>query len=461
MKNIILLITDTYRFDNLYDRAKRPVRTPNLDKFANETAVEMLNFYTGSFPTIPHRTDVTTGRLGWPHYGWQALRESSQNALPKMLSEKGYSTQLICDCPHLFNAGFNGTFHAAFQHRGQEGDKPLLHMNDDIKEVQDHSKTRSKPSFNGHTLADMHRWMNRYYQYEDEAFNYKTASTTVRWLEENNEAGPFFLWVDFFDPHEPWDPPEYLVKKYQKEYSGQPMIHPNYGKATDYSEDELVNLWAHYAAEAEMVDRSIGRILQKIEDLQLWDDSIVVVTSDHGFSIGEHNFTGKGNISENDPRRWPLYPEISHVPFLIAGEGLTGGTKRKALAQPIDILPTLTDLAGVEAEAPEKVEGRSFASVLKGEIDEFRKCTVSSPHLNWEKEMISQANTPFVTDGKWGYAPVGPESQQQLFDLEKDPLAENDIAADNPAKLAEMVELFKEYMAEFEGTEKACEFWLS
>lgn len=78
MKNIILLIMDTYRFDNLYDRAKRPVRTPNLDKFADGKAVEMLNFYTGSFPTIPHRTDVITSRIGWPHYGWQALANSRE-----------------------------------------------------------------------------------------------------------------------------------------------------------------------------------------------------------------------------------------------------------------------------------------------------------------------------------------------------------------------------------------------
>lgn len=461
MKNIILLITDTYRFDNLYDRAKRPVRTPNLDKFADEKAVEMLNFYTGSFPTIPHRTDVTTGRIGWPHYGWQELAKSSNNALPAMLSEQGYATQLICDCPHLFNTGFQFTFQAAFQHRGQEGDKPLLHLNDEIPVVQDHTKTRLRPDFHGKTLADMHRWINRYYQYESESFNYKTASTTVRWLEENNEANPFFLWVDFFDPHEPWDPPEYLVKHYQKEYSGQPMIHPNYGRSSDYTDEELINLWAHYAAEAEMVDRGLGRILQKIDDLQLWDDSVVIVTSDHGFAIGEHGCTGKGNISDNDQRRWPLYPEISHVPFLIASEGLPGGIKKKAVAQPMDIMPTVAELAGVALEAPEKIEGKSFASVLKDGVDEHRKCAVSSPHLDWKAEIFPQANTPFVTDGKWAFVPVSPDSQKQLFDLEQDPLAENDIAGDNSAKLAEMEELFKEYMAEFEGTEKACEFWLS
>jgi len=70
--NIVLLLSDTFRYDNLFDRAQMPVRTPNLDAFA-ERAVSLSHMYTASFPTIPQRTDMTTGRYGWPRYGWQAL----------------------------------------------------------------------------------------------------------------------------------------------------------------------------------------------------------------------------------------------------------------------------------------------------------------------------------------------------------------------------------------------------
>ena len=142
MKNIILLISDTYRYDNLFDRAERPVRTPELDRFATTRATEVTGFYTGSFPTIPHRTDLTTGTLGWPHYGWQALAKSGPNHLPALLGKQGYKTQLICDCPHLFGAGFNSGFHAAVQTRGQEGDVHWLHLNDPIQTVMPHEKTR-------------------------------------------------------------------------------------------------------------------------------------------------------------------------------------------------------------------------------------------------------------------------------------------------------------------------------
>ena len=125
MKNIILIITDTFRYDNLKDRGKYTVRTPNLDNFSKE-ATRIENFITGSFPTIPHRTDVQTGRVGWPFYPWTNINGTSPNRFSKILAENGYATQLICDCPHLFNAGFQKDFNAAYQHRGQEGDIEVL-----------------------------------------------------------------------------------------------------------------------------------------------------------------------------------------------------------------------------------------------------------------------------------------------------------------------------------------------
>ena len=462
MKNIILLITDTYRYDNLFDRAQRPVRTPQLDAFAKNRATEVQRFITGSFPTIPHRTDVTTGRLGWPWYGWQPLVNSSQNAWPRMLREQGYATQLLCDCPHLFNAGFQQTFMAAFQTRGQEGDCALLHLNDPVEVVMPHEKTRMGAPLQprAKSLADMHRWANRYYRCEEETFCYRTATRSVRWLEENNEAGPFFLWVDFFDPHEPWDPPEYLVKRYQDAYDGTPMIHPNYGRSSDLTEDELVNLWAHYAAEAELVDRSLGRILQKIDDLQLWEDSIVVVTSDHGFSIGEHERTGKTNINKGDDRRWPIYPEVSHVPFLIAGGDVPAGQVREAIGQPIDILPTVNELAGVTVQPPEPLHGKSIAGVIRGTAETHRAAAVTAGRLDWSADGVPAcAATPFVTTDTWGYTPVGPDGSKQLFDLQSDPLAQTNLAADHPDEVERMETLLLEHLADVEAPEEVIAFW--
>lgn len=462
MKNIILIITDTFRYDNLGDRAARPVRTPELDRFAAERATAVEGFYTGSFPTIPHRTDVATGVLGWPHYGWQPIDLSSRNQMAELLRRAGYVSQLICDCPHLFNSRFQHAFDAAFQHRGQEADRPLLRLNDPIREVVARDKTRLHPAFRGHTLVDIHRWVNRYPECEDQTFPAKTGSTTLRWLEENWAAGPFFLWVDFFDPHEPWDAPEYLVRRYDPDYDGPPMLHPNYGPAQAYTEAELHNLWAHYAAESELVDRWIGRVLQKVDDLQLWDDTIVAVTSDHGMSIGEHARTGKSNINDDDRRYWPLYPEIGHVPFLLAGGTVPRGQSLPMFAQPVDILPTLCELAGAAVDPPEPLQGQSFAGAVLGGTARHRDYAISGCHLRPATGAPPRcASTPFVTTERWGYAPVGAYGSPELYDLLADPLAEVNIAADHPQVCAELHALLLDDLAAHKASEAVMELWRS
>jgi len=464
MRNIVLIITDTFRYDNLCGRcAAMPVRTPELSRFIAEGATEVHGFYTGSFPTIPHRTDIATGRLGWPNFGWQALLDHThQNHIAALLGAKGYATQLICDCPHLFNARFQHGFDAAFQHRGQEGDKPLLHLNDPIREAMPQAKTRLRPLFRGHPLVDMHRWTNREWRYEAQTFPAQTGSTAVRWLEENHAAGPFFLWVDFFDPHEPWDPPEYLVRRYDPDYSGPPMLHPNYGRSDDYTPAELKNLRAHYAAESELVDRWIGRVLQKMDDLGLWANTVVVVTSDHGMSLGEHGRTGKTNINERDTRCWPTYPEIGHVPFLVAAPDVPKGGRLDLFGQPMDFLPTVCDLAAVEVTPREPFHGRSFASALRAGSGGHREYVVTGCHLKPQpgaKTPRNKATTPFLITREWGYAPVGAEGLPELYDLRKDPQAETNVAPQRPAELRELHKLFLAHLREHQAPADVLALW--
>jgi arylsulfatase A-like enzyme len=152
--NIILIISDTFRYDNLFERAPMPARTPELDRFAAR-AVSLSRMFVSSFPTIPHRTDLTTGRYGWPWYPWQDRRQSSSNHAPELLAQAGYVSQLICDCPHLFRTGFNFGFDGADVIRGQEGDTFFLRMNHPIESVMPPQKTRAGQHFQGHNLPDL------------------------------------------------------------------------------------------------------------------------------------------------------------------------------------------------------------------------------------------------------------------------------------------------------------------
>jgi len=453
--NVVLLVTDTYRYDNLYPVPGLPmaVRAPNLARFAGQAA-SMSRFYTGSFPTIPQRTDLATGRLGWPWFGWRGLPEPwKDNRLARILREAGYGTQLICDCPHLFRANFHHAFHGALQLRGQEGDVYLTRYNYPIERAMPREKTRVDSWVgDGPTLADTHRWQHRFWRLERDTFPPRTAETAVEWLEENYKADRFFLWVDFFDPHEPWDPPEYMVRRYDPGYTGTPMIHPNYGPSSDYTEAELRNLRAHYCAEAELVDRWIGRVLEKIDDLGLWGNSIVIVTTDHGISIGEHARCGKSNIHRSDPRHWPMYPEIAHIPFLIAAPGIGRGITLDCFAQPVDILPTVLELAGLRADTDRPLHGRSFAAALRGERGGAgRDCAVTGSYM-WTSDgsIHPRACTPVLYTDKWAYVPVGAGGCAELYDLVSDPLGERNLAPGEEALVRELHSRFLGWLREHE-----------
>jgi len=458
--NVILLISDTFRYDNLFDWAtEMPVNTPCLDKFS-ERAVSCSRMFMSSFPTIPHRTDVTTGRYGWPWYGWQDRLKSSRNHIPIMLGQKGYVSQLITDCPHLYNNNFHNGFTAGVAVRGQENDLFMLKMNHPIKEVMPREKTRFGEHLEGHPLVDLHCWMNRAWsldEREDLRFPPRTAAKTVEFLEQNYKYESFFLWVDFFDPHEPWDPPEYLVKKYDPDYTGTPMLHPNYGHASDYTPEELKNLRAHYCADAELVDRWVGRVFQKLDDLALWDNTIVIFTADHGTCLGEHDRTGKSNINQNDDRPWPLYPEIAHQPFLIAAPGLEGGKTVDTLVTPADIIPTVIDLAGLDIEPPEPFHGKSFAPQLRGEsTDEVNDCAITASVISFKSGAGNplKMTVPVVYADRWAFAPIGSDEQPELYDLDADPLAANNVADANPAVVKEMREKALKWLRRVDAPEK-------
>ena len=113
---------------------------------------------------------------------------------------------MICDCPHLFNARFQHGFDAVYQHRDQEGDKPLLRLNDPTETIVPLDTTHVRPMFRDHPLVDVHRWTNRNPRYEGECFPAQKASTAIRWLQENDGVQPFFLWIDFFDVVVPQQP---------------------------------------------------------------------------------------------------------------------------------------------------------------------------------------------------------------------------------------------------------------
>ena len=401
--NFIIIVSDTLRRDHLGLYGNDRIRTPYLDRFA-ERCIVFDRAYTGSFPTIPHRTDVMTGRYSFTYTDWAPLQRDI-TVLSQALGAAGYLTYMIVDTPHMIRDGFH--FDRGFSGwqwiRGQEGDRYLtapaeLEMPCSPEKLRETTRTVSQYLRNTSLR-----------QHEEDYFAPMTMRTAEHWLERNYKQQPFFLYVDTFDPHEPWDPPQYYTDMYDPGYEGEQVTYPIYGPATYLTEAELKHMRALYAGEVTMVDRAVGRLLQKVEDLGLLDDTCVIFTTDHGFCHGEHELMGKSIIREGFSAHVPMWEEIARIPLLVRvpacregasdpsarpatsprsplplGEGgvrvrapgLAQGQRSEAIVQPADITATIYDLAGVEP--PASVQGRSFLPIVRGKAKKLRDFAVSS-----------------------------------------------------------------------------------
>jgi arylsulfatase A-like enzyme len=165
---------------------------------------------------------------------------------------------------------------------------------------------------------------------------------------------------------------------------------------------------ALYAGEVTLVDRWVGRLLAKIEDLGLFDNTAIIFTTDHGFYHGEHNLTGKSIILEekNYHGLAPLYEEVAHIPLIVRLPDAKKGWRCNAFVQPPDIMPTILDLVG--AEDPGTMHGRSYLPVLKGEMSSIRDFTVTSSAIIYGP-VAGQRIT--VTNGEWSLIYAGNQEE--------------------------------------------------
>jgi arylsulfatase A-like enzyme len=322
--NLIVLVADSFRADNLAAYGSTWVDTPNLNQFAKESIV-FDSFYPEGMPTIPIRRQLYTGRRIFPTHlyfqqdsvklpGWHELFVEDVT-LSETLLAAGYQTALIADLPHLFKPGRN--FHRGFTYfdwiRGQEidfyaqaprqlADFSALFPEDYLKLVA--SSLGGNPElvqgFLNQYSANRKRWTKRASSIVE-----TTATSAIDWLKENHDQGPFYLQVEVFDPHEPWDPPKEFLNKYLKEPTAHSWPEPPYTDVV-VPEEGVKRLRANYAGEATHVDHWIGQVLNTIKGLGLYDNSVIVFLSDHGTLLNEQGQWAKG------PKR--LRKQVTHVP---------------------------------------------------------------------------------------------------------------------------------------------------
>jgi arylsulfatase A-like enzyme len=425
--NIVLIISDTFRRDRAGCYGNAMVRTPHLDRLA-EKSVILDRAYCTSFPTVPMRADVVTGKFTFNYLGWAPL-QANEVVLPQVLANAGYRTMGIADTPFLVRRGFgyDRGFHDFRWVRGQGGDRA------DTNYERRYEEDYCAPM----TLAHAERWIERHYK-------------------EN-----FFLYVDTWDPHEPWDPPAHYVELYKPDWDGE-IVRPPYWYWEDagLTQEQVDTANACYNGEVTMVDRAVGRLVDRIESMGLMDKTAIFFTADHGFCLGEHGIVGKTVMKRGVFRGSPLYEEIAGIPFLAHVPGVEPRRTNAIIAVP-DFMPTFLELAGVEI--PETVQGKSFLPVIRGETDTHRDFTVTTPQLQNPGEVTRAVDdtarkvelhlTATLTTDEWTMLYAWEGAKAELYNRESDPKQEKNVIEENPSVAQDLHRRYYELLKEI-GTEE-------
>jgi arylsulfatase A-like enzyme len=175
-------------------------------------------------------------------------------------------------------------------------------------------------------------------------------------LDTNRRADDWFLQIETFDPHEPFFAPERFKDKFPTDYRGPILDWPRYERVTE-PQAEIDELRANYFALLSLCDDLLGRFLDYFDANDMWKDTALILTTDHGFLLGEHDWWAKN--------RMPIYEEIAHIPLFVyhPDHADKGGQRRQSLTQTIDLMPTFCEMFG--AEPPAEVQGKSLMPTLE------------------------------------------------------------------------------------------------
>lgn len=402
-------------------------------------------------PTVPTRTVWWTGRYQSPFRGWQPL-ELTDYILPEILWDRGFASALITDTYHLHKPVFN--FGRGFDEvvfiRGQEYDPWLVDQSIAV-DLDVHHKLRGDES---DTL-----WRPRFEQYlrntsvrktEQDYCAARVTAAAIAWLQKAtlHQKDQLFLWVDYFDPHEPWDPPPAYATRYRDPgYRGIDLWDPVPGDVAGYlTPEELYQVKANYAGEVTFVDACVGRLLEAIRTLGLYDTTLLMWVSDHGEPFGEHGIVRKA-------RPWN-YEELVHIPWVIRlPGGERAGTVIDAIVQPTDLLPTVLDLLGVETplslpyRAPQRgsvifpqdvtldrrqieLTGKSLLPLIRGAVPAVRDFALVG-HYNQQWAIYTH---------RWAYLYTLDEQRRppELYDRRADLAQQHNVLAAYPAEARDL-----------------------
>ncbi len=423
--NVVVVIVDSLRKDHVGAYGNDWIETPSLDALAKES-LRFTRAYPESIPSIPARRGIHTGIRSFPFRDWEKWYEDDvglrgwqpiprdQTTLAEILADEGYQNLFVTDTLHQFRPFYD--MHRGFDifHfiRGQERDRFRPRTSAASAKVEEGVLIGGPSAAHAEDIMRQYFANTSGWEREEDYFAPQVFLKGMEFLEAARGDQPFFLVVDSYDPHEPWDPPGEYVSLYDDSYEGPEPIVPNYSDAGWIGERELERMRALYAAEVTMTDRWLGNFLDKMHSSGLAENTLLIVLSDHGVALGEHDATGKPF--------WALWPEVTDIPYFIRHpEGKGAGQTSDFFASTHDVAPTVLGYLGLEP--PQPMDGQNLMVLLNGEDPAPREhFTLGYDEYVWTRDdryvMVSRS------DG----------SEARLYDLTADAQMNTDVAGSNP-----------------------------
>lgn len=395
--NFLLLLTDDQRADTVASRGNPRINTPNMDRLAEQGFNFLANYNLGSnvgAVCAPSRAMLNSGRS----YFRLETDLSGVRTLPEVLLDEGYVT---------FATGKWHNGESSWLRSFQKGRSIFFGG------MSDHTRVPVVDLDSAGQLVNRRTGE----RYSSELF----AEAAMKFLREYDADAPFFAYVAFTAPHDPRQPPRQFVDPYYRSLPPLPENfmgqHPlNLGSILTIrdevlagwprNEEAIRNQLAEYYGMITHLDEQVGRILQQLEESGYAENTVVILTSDHGLALGSHGLLGKQNVYEHSQKS----------PLIIRGPGVPAD-ESEALVYLLDLYPTVLSMAGLEP--PEGLDGYDLSPIWKEDENAVR----DSLFLAYGDEMRS------VRDYRYKLIRYPQINHTQLFDLEADPFELNDLSA--------------------------------
>jgi arylsulfatase A-like enzyme len=374
---VIFILFDTLNRRFLPPYGNTWVHAPNFKRLAEKTVI-FDNCYSGSLMCIPARRELHTGRYNFLHRSWGPL-EPFDDSMPEILKNNGVYSHLVSDHYHYWEDG-GLTYHNRFNTweivRGHEGDAWK-------GEVRDPDIPETVPNMRQNWPHWRQDWVNRkYMQKEEDQPQAVTFKLALEFIDKNYVEDNWFLHIETFDPHEPYFTQQKYKDIYKHEYDGPHFDWPNYGIVTE-TEEQVQHIIKEYAASVSMCDAYLGKILDLMDEKNMWKDTMLIVTTDHGFLLGEKDWWAKGVQ--------PIYNEIAHIPLFI-WDPRSGkkNERRTALVQTTDMVPTILEFFKINRT--KDMQGKVLKDTINSneKVREFLLFGTHGAHVN-------------ITDGRYVY----------------------------------------------------------